>query len=184
MVVRKSMPKDLNKKSINLRDPEISNRTYVGHWEADLVFQQGNQSANFLTVIERKTRFIQIIKHTSKHSELIASSIKKLEKKYKIKTLTLDNGSEFSKYKEYESDTYFCNPGSPWQKGSIEHLNGMIRRKIDYRIPIDKISKNFVKKVVNDLNDMPRKILGFLTPREAFRESRMKLAQPAMEAFQ
>ena len=167
-----------------MRPDEVNNRSRIGDWEADLVFQQGNQSANFLTAIERKTRFVAVIKHGSKNSEGVTLSIKKLEKEHNMKTLTLDNGSEFSKWAEYATDTFFCNPGSPWQKGAIEQFNGMLRRKIDYRVPMSEISQNFIDKIVEDLNNMPRKILGFLTPNEALRESRMKIAQPATEAFQ
>ena len=184
MIVRKSINKDINKKSINSRPEEVNNRSRIGDWEADLVFQQGNQSANFLTAIERKTRFVAVIKHESKNSEGVTFTIKKLEKEHGIKTLTLDNGSEFSKWGEYATDTFFCDPGSPWQKGAIEQFNGMLRRKIDYRVPMNEISQNFIDKIVDDLNNTPRKVLGFLTPNEALKESRMKIAQPAIEAFQ
>lgn len=183
MVVRKSLIKDQNKKLIDARPEEVNQRSRFGDWEADLVFQRGDQSANFLTAIERTTRFTCVIKHETKSSEAIGRSIKKIEQKYDIKTLTLDNGSEFAKHAEYASDTYFCNPGSPWQKGAIEHFNGMLRRRIDYRIPMGNISQDFIDQIVEALNNMPRKILGFLTPKEAIDMSRVKLARPATEAI-
>lgn len=180
--IRKSINSDKNKQSINVRPEAVNSRSRVGDWEADLVFQKGNQSANFLTAIERKTRFAFVIKNASKKSRDINLAIGNLKQNHSIKTLTLDNGSEFSEYSEYGVDTYFCDPGSPWQKGAIEHLNGMVRRRINRKIPIDQVDQDLIDKVVDDLNNMPRKILGYLTPQEAISESRMKLAQPAIEA--
>lgn len=184
MVVRRSISQNSNKKSIKSRPEEVNNRARIGDWEADLVFQQGNQSASFLTAIERKTRFANVKKHESKKSANITASIKQLNAIFDFKTLTIDNGSEFAGYEEYATDTYFCNPGSPWQKGTIEHFNGMLRRRIDYRVPMNDINQKIIDDIVEELNNMPRKILGFLTPAEAFRESRMKIALPATEAFQ
>lgn len=182
--IRKSIKNNVDKKLINTRPEEVNNRSRIGDWEIDLVFQQGNQSANFLTAIDRKTRFAQIIKNESKKSDDIALVVQRLQSEYDIKTITTDNGTEFSKYSEFKVDTYFCNPGSPWQKGAIEHFNGMIRRKIDYRTPMNSIDQKSIDKVVENLNNMPRKILGFLTPKEAINQSRVKLAQPAIEALQ
>jgi transposase, IS30 family len=181
--VRRTIPKDSTKKLITQRPIGANERSRVGDWEGDLVFQKGNQSANLLTLIDRKTRYAVIVKHSSKHAETITKTIQTLEKKLPMKTLTLDNGTEFSNHQNFSTDTYFCHPGSPWEKGSIEHLNKMVRSVLDYRKPIEKITQDELDAVVNHLNNVPRKILGFLSPAQAFWGSRVKLAGPDMEAI-
>ena len=86
---------------------------------------------------------------------------------------TFDNGIEFmrhTKLHEHGIDTYFCDPGAPWQKGSVEHLNGMIRRFIPFRVNYEEISQDLVQEIAYRLNHMPRESLGFLTPCEAFNQ--------------
>jgi IS30 family transposase len=172
MVVRKTLVKDHDKQSISSRPDEVNQRLRIGDWEADLVFQKGNAGANFLTAVDRLSRFAHVIKHETKNAEVVGNSIKKIEQMYGVITLTLDNGSEFARYKTYNSSVYFCNPGSPWQKGAIEHFNGMLRRKIDYRIPLDSIAQEYIDEIVDKMNNTPRKILKFMTPAEVFKQSR------------
>jgi transposase, IS30 family len=183
LAVRKTIQKDSAKKLITQRPKEANERVRIGDWEGDLVFQKGNQSANILTLIDRKTRYVVIAKNDSKHADVVGKTIQTLEKKLPMKTLTLDNGTEFSNHQSFATDTYFCHPGSPWEKGSIEHLNKMVRIVVDYRKPIEEITQEKLDAVAYHLNNMPRKILGFLSPAQAFEESRVKLAWPDMEAI-
>lgn len=156
-----------NRTSIHQRPEVINNRSEMGHFEGDLIFQQGNLSQNILAVIERKSRMLILKKNESKHSEKIMDKLRDIRSKYPMKTITFDNGSEFSSHSKLGIDTYFCDPASPWQKGAIEHANGIVRRYIDYRIDINKIDQKMLDFVANLINNKPRKILGFLTPNEA-----------------
>jgi len=165
--------KNENKVSVHARPKEINERKDVGHYEADLVFQQGNGSQNILTAIDRKTRFTQIIKCESKHAEVVAKGIQIVQsnKLCPVKSLTFDNGSEFAKHKELGVPAYFCDPASPWQKGAIEHLNGIVRRHLDYRVPIETINQDLLDSIAHSINSIPRKILGYLNPYEALKNS-------------
>jgi len=123
--------------SIAKRPENINNRSEYGHWEADLVFNKGSQSKNILTAVERKSRYAILIKNESKHSKVVMKAFKKRVKGL-AKSVTFDNGSEFAQHtiirKKHGIETYFCNPGSPWQKGSIENLNGVARRWIPFKV--------------------------------------------------
>ena len=83
-------------------------------------------------------------------------------------TMTFDNGSEFTNHSDLSIDTYFCDPGSPWQKGSIENVNGILRRYIDYRMDANLVTQDMLDSVANAINNKPRKVLKFLTPNEQF----------------
>jgi IS30 family transposase len=154
--------------SIHQRPEAINGRTEAGHYEGDLVFQQGNGSQNILTVVERKSRMVIFKKNDSKHSDVVVGALRdvQLKSKYPMKSLTLDNGTEFTRHANLKMTTYFCDPGSPWQKGSVENMNGILRRYIDYRIDANIIDQEMLDSVANMINNKPRKILGFLTPNE------------------
>jgi IS30 family transposase len=160
-----------NRTSIHQRPVNINDRSEVGHYESDLVFQQGNKSQNILSIVERKSRMIMLKKNQSKHSEVVIGALKDIKSKseYAIKTVTFDNGSEFANHSDLGIDTYFCDPGSPWQKGGIENVNGIVRQYIDYRIDANDINQQMLDSVANMINNKPRKILGFLTPNEAIK---------------
>jgi IS30 family transposase len=162
-----------NKVSVHVRPQEINERKNVGDFEGDLVFQQGNGSQNLLTVIDRKTRFAQIIKCESKHAQVVNEGIQSIltNPLCPVKSLTFDNGSEFAKHKELGVPAYFCDPASPWQKGSIEHFNGIVRRHLDYRIPIESVTQDLLDSIAHSINSIPRKILGYLSPYEALKYS-------------
>jgi transposase, IS30 family len=166
---QRSKSKIPNRTSIHVRPEHINNRSEIGHYEADLVFQKGNQSQNILSLVERKSRMIVLIKNNSKHSEVVMKALKnKVSKhKYPVHTITFDNGSEFTNHSELGIDTYFCDPGSPWQKGAIENVNGILRTYLDYRINPETITQEMLDSIAEHINNKPRKILNFLTPNEA-----------------
>jgi len=178
-----------NRVSIHARPEHINNRSEIGHWECDLIFNRGSQSKNICTLTDRLTRKSILIKNESKHSKTVidAITLHLVKRRADFKSITFDNGSEFAdhtKLNKLGSSTYFCDPGCPWQKGSIEHLNGMIRRFLPFNLSTNDITNQLVKSVTRKMNNMPRAILGFMTPLEfqRGRESRVKLAQPATEA--
>ena len=119
---RKSGSPILHRVSIHHRPLEIENREKFGHYEADLMFNKGSQSVNTLTIIERKSRMVFLVKHNSKHSTPIIKSIEKQIGNAAL-SCTFDNGTEFSDHWKMGIPTYFCDPGSPWQKGSVENMN-------------------------------------------------------------
>jgi len=162
-----------NKVSVHIRPQEINERKDVGHCEGDLVFQRGNGSQNLLTVIDRKTRFAQIVKCESKHAIVVNAGIRSAlaNSLCPVKSLTFDNGSEFSRHNEIGLPVYFCDPGSPWQKGSIEHFNGIVRRHLDFRVPIETVTQDMLDSIAYSINNIPRKILGYLSPYEALKNS-------------
>lgn len=162
-----------NKVSVHVRPQEINERKYVGDYEGDLVFQQGNGSQNLLTLIDRKTRFAQIIKCESKHAQVVNEGIQSIltNPLCPIKSLTFDNGSEFSRHNELGLPVYFCDPHAPWQKGSIEHFNGIVRRHLDYRVPIETVTQDLLDSIAHSINSIPRKILGYLSPYEVLKNS-------------
>ena len=159
--------------SISKRPEYINNRDEAGHLEGDLLFYSQSQSANALSVIDRSTRYVSLVKNESKRSEeVIAGLDKVIENDHagKIKTITLDNGREFvmhTKIKEKRGiQTYFCHPGSPWEKGSIERLNGQTRRFIPFKEFASDVTQARLDKLAAKLNHTPREILGFFTPCE------------------
>lgn len=162
-----------NKKHMSER-PEIANtRGEAGHWEGDTIVSSPGRPA-LLVYVDRKTRFVIIRKVESGKSEVITrETITALygAGKRNRKTITLDNGKEFSGYLDFQRrlkmPTYFCRPHSPWERPTVENTNGLIRqltRKKDLR----KLTQKQVDKLVQLLNERPRKCLNWKTPAEEF----------------
>jgi IS30 family transposase len=156
--------------SIDERPKHIEKRKEPGHFESDLVFNKGSMSANILTSIERKSRKIFAVKQESKNSSDTIENLKKTIGAY-AKSCTFDNGKEFAEHHALHkrgTSTFFCDPHSPWQKGSIEHANGLLRRFLPLSLPASSISQDLVQHAVDIINNIPRKLLNFLTPKEQF----------------
>jgi IS30 family transposase len=178
----------LHRVSIHQRPTEIGTREQFGHYEADLMFNKGSQSENILTLVERKSRMVTFVKHESKQSEPIIESIKQKIGAIAL-TCTFDNGKEFALHHTLGIPTFFCDPGSPWQKGSVENMNGIGREFCPFPMDPKSITQEYLDQATDTLNNRPRKILNFLTPYEVFmreskkrEESRVKPAVPAAEA--
>lgn len=174
--------------SIHERPQIIADRIEQGHFEMDLIFHQGSQSANTVVALERVSRKVFLAKNHSKNSKSTICIARNMIKDF-AKTVTTDRGKEFAEHKSLEVNTYFCDPGSPWQKGSVENANGILRRYIPFSMSYDQITHQFLDEVDCKINNMPREMLGFRTPNEVFSElfndpeSRVKTALPAVEAF-
>lgn len=169
-----SLSKIKDRVSVHTRPDSINDRSEEGHYECDLIFNKGSMSKNICTLIERTTRKSIIIYNKNKSSNTVIDGIIRYIKKLKIKVLsiTFDNGSEFAnhwKFNKLGIKTYFCDPGAPWQKGAIEHLNSMLRRYLPFKLEAVKITKKIVKKVGKLINDIPRASLRFQTPNEVAR---------------
>ena len=152
--------------SIHERPDQINDRKEVGHFEADLTFFKA-RSENLGVIIERKSRFVKLIKNRSKKStEVIQGMFNALANfpKDLIKSLTFDNGLEFARHTLLKHHlgmkTYFCDPYSPWQKGQVEQTHVMIHRYIKKKESLKNYSDQDVQDIEEQMNNLPRKCLG------------------------
>jgi transposase, IS30 family len=159
--------------SISQRPAYIEDRKQIGHWEVDLL-HPSKSGACILVAIERKTRFVKLAKMASKHAGPIAEQLNKWFTAMPPtlrRTLTQDNGPEFSSHyllNPIGIKTYFCNPHQPWQKGSVENMNGRIRRAIPLGTNPESFDENDIQALEDHHNNAPRKCIGFKTPAELF----------------
>ena len=161
--------------SIAQRPEEINNRSVFGHWETDVVEGKGH-SGGIQTVLERKTRLYDGKLLINVDSEYGVKAQKELLIKHPKKarqSLTLDNGREnFNHHKlirDLGINTYFCDPHCPWQKGSNENHNGILRRYIPKKTDLTKITQFELDSILEEINNRPRKCLDYETPIEAFK---------------
>ena len=166
-------------RSIEERPQEVGPREEFGHWETDLVIgQKSGQDDVLLTLLERKTRQLSIIRLPDKSAASVMNAFAKIKADFGpsyskvFRTITTDNGSEFSRLSELENGTqtkvYFTHPYTSCEKGSIENHNGLIRRFIPKGKRIKDYSNQDLLTVELWANGLPRKILGYQTPDEAF----------------
>jgi IS30 family transposase len=160
--------------SIHNRSVEINHRNVFGHWECDLMIFKRGTKANLITLRERKTRYLIAIKNENKTARgtalAIIATINTL--KNHIKSMTFDQGSEFHRYlwiKDcLETDIYFCDPASPYQKGAIENGNGVIRCEFPRSCDLGVYRQKDIDRRIKEINARPMKCLGFQTPEELF----------------
>ena len=174
-VERNKIPESKKDRSIELRPDYINNRKEFGHFEMDLVLgKQGKDKECLLTLTERKTRFEIVIKLNNKSSSEVIRAINSIKEHLKgysseiFKSITTDNGSEFSRYEEIEeilgTMIYFCHPGASYEKGTNERHNGMLKEYIPKGSDISKYSAEDLDRIVSKLNDLERKKLNYYTP--------------------
>jgi len=159
--------------SIHDRPASIELRDELNHWEGDLIVGKGATSY-LVTLTERKSRRTLATKIKTKHAKTVANAIIKLLKplKEKVETITFDNGREFYDFKKVakaiKADIYFADPYSSWQRGCNENANGMIRRYFPKGKYFDDITSRQLRKVMDKINNRPRKILNYQTANEVF----------------
>ncbi len=156
--------------SVHERPPQINERKETGHWEGDLIIFTTLRSKNITTLVERKTRFTKLVLNSSKTSEEVIGGIKE---KFtgdlsSLKSITFDRGTEFANHHQLPTSTYFCDPGSPWQKGSVENMNGRIRNLLPKHVRPYFLKQKDLDIIAEILNNTPRQVLGFRTPQELF----------------
>jgi IS30 family transposase len=161
--------------SIRERPASIEDRAVPGHWEGDLI--AGSKNTHIATLVERKTRYVMLAKVNSRDTETVIKALIKQSKKLPkelYKSLTWDRGKELAGHKEFSLATnikvYFCDPKSPWQRGSNENTNGLLRQYFPKRTDLSVHSQAHLNKVARQLNERPRKTLGFRTPAQKFNE--------------
>lgn len=165
-------------KSIEERPESIETREEFGHWEIDTVIGKKSNDEALLTLVERKTRKEIITRIDNKDSAAVELALQAIVAKYTteinvvFKSITADNGSEFSNLSDFgekqKIDVYFARPYASYERGSNERHNGLIRRFIKKGQPIHMYSDNRIGEVENWMNTLPRKILDYQTPDEAF----------------
>ena len=181
---------NLRGSSIEERPKSVEERQEYGHWEMDCVLSGKGKKAALLTLTERKSREEIIIKLWRKTSVKVKEALDILETSYgrktfkkKFESITVDNGSEFLDFESLESSIrkgqrrtkiYYAHPYSAFERGSNENHNRMIRRKIPKGSNIGRYSKAHIRGVEGWMNDYPRKILGYKTPREVAEEEMAK----------
>ena len=164
--------KIINQVSIDNRPKHIDLRIEVGHWEGDLIIGKGHKSA-IGTIVERKTRYTLIVKLESKKAGEVAKEFSKILNKlnpiYK-KSMTYDNGIEMARHEKITENTgmkiYFAHPYSSWERGTNENTNGLIRRYFPKGTNFNNVTENQLKEVQEKLNNRPRKIIKYKTPKE------------------
>ena len=172
---RASKPIEHFKKRVPItkRARYIEHRRQVGHWEADLL-HLSKFGATVLVNVERSSRFVMLAKQKSKHSALVVEQLQQwfgAMPPAMRRTLAMDNGTEFFLHHQLHAcgiKTYFCKPHSPWQKGSVENMNGRIRRYIPRSTEPNSFDNQDLQALASKLNTTPRKCLGFKTPAEVF----------------
>jgi IS30 family transposase len=162
--------------SIRERPAEVEDRALPGHWEGDLLV--GDQDSYIATLVERRSRFTMLVKLRSKDSNTVVKAVAKQIQKLPLevrRSLTWDRGSEMARHKEFKIATdvqvYFADPHSPWQRGTNENTNGLLRQYFPKGEPLDGFSQAELNMVARRLNGRPRKTLGFKTPAESFSET-------------
>lgn len=165
-----------NMLSIEERPKEVEDRIVPGHWEGDLIVGKNNRSA-LGTLVERTTRTTILIPVKSRGAEDVAKAfakeVKKLPQQMKL-TMTYDQGREMAEHKLFTKITgvkvYFAHPRSPWERGTNENTNGLIRQYFPKGTDFKKVTRYEVKRVQNQLNGRPRKTLKYHTPYEVFNQ--------------
>jgi IS30 family transposase len=155
--------------SIRERPAEIEDRAIPGHWEGDLL--SGSRNSHIATLVERHSRFTMLVKVPSKDTATVVAALSKHVRKLPAslrRSLTWDRGHEMAKHKSFTVDTnvkvYFCDPQSPWQRGTNENTNGLLRQYFPKKTDLSGYSQAHLNKVALRLNQRPRKTLGFETP--------------------
>lgn len=161
-------------KSIHDRPEEIEKRESVGHWEADTVLGKRGKSC-VVTLVDRKSRYLLIGKSDSKTAESVTRTIQRLfstVSSQNKKTITPDRGLEFAYFTRIEQENniecFFADPSSPWQRGTNENTNGLVREYLRKRTDIDPVPHELIQSVADKINFRPRKCLDWKTPFEVF----------------
>ena len=160
--------------SIHQRPAEVEDRALPGHWEGDLLM--GGTGSQIATLVERHSRYVMLVKVNSKDTltvtKALTSRIRKLPEELR-RSLTWDRGTEMAAHKEFTIATnmqvYFCDPRSPWQRGSNENTNGLLRQYFPKGQGLSQISQARLNYVARELNERPRETLNWRTPLQALK---------------
>jgi IS30 family transposase len=159
--------------SIRQRPAEVEDRAIPGHWEGDLV--EGSRGTFIATLVERQSRFVIIVKVANKSSDVVVAALIKAVRKLPMalrRSLTWDRGVELTDHARFTVATdvqvYFCDPSSPWQRGSNENTNGLLRQYYPKGADLSGVSQGQLDTVARKLNTRPRETLHWKTPAYIF----------------
>jgi IS30 family transposase len=158
---------------ISERPASIEDRAVPGHWEGDLLC--GSKNSYIVTLVERHSRYVMLAKVRSRHTQVVIDALIRQARKLPdelYKSLTWDRGHELADHKRFSMETnidvYFCDPQSPWQRGSNENTNRLLRQYFPRQTDLAPHSQADLNKVARQLNGRPRKTLDFQSPAERF----------------
>ena len=162
--------------SIADRPPEIEDRAVPGHWEGDLI--AGFSASYIATLVERQSRFTMLVKVNGKDTNSVVTALSKQVRKLPTQlrqSLTWDRGMELAEHKTFtlatDTQVYFCDPRSPWQRGTNENTNRLLRQYFPKGTDLSVHSQSDLNKVARKLNQRPRKTLGYKTPADKLQAS-------------
>jgi len=162
--------------SISERPAVVEDRAVPGHWEGDLLF--GSANSQIATLVERHTRYVMLVKIARKDTQTVVDALIKHARKLPqelYKSLTWDRGKELADHKRFTLSTdiqvYFCYPRSPWQRGSNENINGLLRQYFPKGLDISGYPQAQLNAIARRLNERPRKTLNYETPAQRFYQS-------------
>jgi IS30 family transposase len=160
---------------ISKRPAEVADRAVPGHWEGDLLC--GTKESQIITLVERHTRYVMLVRTPRKDTETVVRALTKHAQKLPrelYKSLTWDRGSEMANHKKFslatDVEVYFCDPQHPWQRGSNENTNALLRQYFPKGMDLSNVHQNRLNEVARRLNERPRKTLGYYSPAEKFAE--------------
>jgi IS30 family transposase len=162
--------------SISERPATAEDRAVPGHWEGDLLF--GSHNSQIATLVERQTRYVMLVKVAGKDTETVVNAL--IENARKLpqelyKSLTWDRGKELADHKRFTLATqiqvYFCDPQNPWQRGSNENTNGLLRQYFPKGLDLSNYSQADLDAVARRLNERPRKTLNYETPAQRYQQT-------------
>lgn len=163
--------------SIEERPAEVADRSIPGHWEGDIIIGGAKEQTALGTLVERTTRALILVPLKNKSAEEVrkafAKELKKLPQELRL-TLTYDQGREMAQHKLFTKETqmqvYFAHPRSPWERGTNENTNGLLRQFFPKNTNFKNLTRKEIKKVQDLMNGRPRKTLDYKTPYEAFQQ--------------
>jgi len=162
--------------SIRERPAEVEDRALPGHWEGDLL--RGARNSHVVTLVERHSRFCLLVKVPGKDTATVVAALSQQVRQLPVtlrRSLTWDRGLEMAQHKSFtmatEVQVYFCDPQSPWQRGSNENTNGLLRQYLPKKADLSCYSQSRLDEIALRLNQRPRKTLGFQTPADRLQAS-------------